>query len=117
MTEHAQPELSAAPGKRVTRRLAHGMGRVFQRGGSWWIAYCHRGREIRESVARALRVVPGSVRESHALALLKRRTGELQGGKFVGPPRSASRSASCSTPLTWTTGTTAAAPWTRSGLT
>jgi integrase len=54
-------------------------------GGSWWIAYCHRGRVIRESVARALRVVPGSVRESDAWTLVKRRTGELQGGKFVGP--------------------------------
>ena len=33
---------------KAPRRL-HGLGRVFQRGRVWWIAYYQRGQEIRES--------------------------------------------------------------------
>ncbi len=28
---------------------ARGLGRIFQRGPVYWIAYCHRGKEYRES--------------------------------------------------------------------
>jgi len=56
-----------------------GLGRVFKRPASnfYWIAYSHRGKEIRES--------SGSPKESDARRLLKRRLAETQSGKFVGP--------------------------------
>src|ERR1700674_1145114 len=34
--------------------IMRGDGRIFQRGSSLWIAYCHRGREVRESVDKPL---------------------------------------------------------------
>ncbi len=54
-----------------------GMGRIFKRGKIYWIAYCHRGREYRESTR--------SNRESDAGRLLKKRLGEIGRGKLVGP--------------------------------
>jgi integrase len=63
-------------------KAMRGMGRAFKRGKSWWIAYCHRGEEVRESVAKALQVLRAS--ESDAYRLLKRRIGEIHGGKYVG---------------------------------
>ncbi len=56
-----------------------GMGRVFKRKNSahWWIEYWHRGRQYRES--------SGSTREVGARRLLKKRLGETQGNRFVGP--------------------------------
>src|SRR3990172_6459374 len=34
-----------------------GTGRIFKRpnSSSWWISYCHRGKEIRESAANAIK--------------------------------------------------------------
>jgi integrase len=56
-----------------------GMGRVFRRknSGAWWIAYYHRGKEIRES--------SGSENKSDAQRLLRKRLGEIGRGKLIGP--------------------------------
>lgn len=54
-----------------------GMGGVFKRGPVWWIRYGHRGRKYRESSKSVDRAV--------ALALLKRRVGELSQGRLSGP--------------------------------
>jgi hypothetical protein len=53
-----------------------GMGRVFQRGSVWWVAYSYRGKEFRESA--------GSARESEARKLLKKRLGEIGRSRFLG---------------------------------
>ncbi|MBI3932403.1 MAG: site-specific integrase [Acidobacteria bacterium] len=57
------------------KRGTRGMGRVYQRGGVWWIAYYHDGRKHRES--------SGSSRRPDAVALLKRRHEELGKGRPV----------------------------------
>ena len=54
-----------------------GMGRVFQRGRIWWIAYYVHSEERRESAR--------SPRETDAVRLLKKRIKELGSGRFVGP--------------------------------
>jgi hypothetical protein len=54
-----------------------GMGRIFKRGSVYWIAYCYRGKEYRESSR--------SDSESQARKLMKRRLGEMGGGRLVGP--------------------------------
>ena len=54
-----------------------GLGRLFKRGSVWWIAYYHRGKEYRES--------SDSESESQAKKLLKKRLGEINAGKFIGP--------------------------------
>lgn len=54
-----------------------GMGRIFKRGSVYWIAYCYRGKERRESSR--------SDSESQARKLLKRRLGEIGTGRLVGP--------------------------------
>jgi hypothetical protein len=54
-----------------------GMGRVFKRGASWWIAYNHRGTEYRESSR--------SQREADARRLLRQRLAQIQTQRFVGP--------------------------------
>jgi hypothetical protein len=54
-----------------------GMGRIFKRGSVYWIAYCYRGKEHRES--------SHSDSESQARKLLKRRLGETGTGRLVGP--------------------------------
>ncbi|HLK82856.1 MAG TPA: hypothetical protein VKT99_15385, partial [Xanthobacteraceae bacterium] len=53
------------------------MGRVFKRGSVYWIAYCCRGKEHRES--------SHSTSEAQALKLLKQRIGEAANGKLIGP--------------------------------
>jgi integrase len=53
------------------------MGRIFKRGSIYWIAYCYRGKEHRESSR--------SDSEGQALKLLKRRLGEVGTGRLVGP--------------------------------
>jgi len=50
-----------------------GMGRVFKRGGVFWIAYYHAGREVRES--------SGSAKRSAAVKLLKKRHEETGKGR------------------------------------
>ena len=70
-----------------------GDGRIFQRGSSRWIAYCHRGKEIRESVDKYFRERGDKSKEitdKHAERLLKLRRGEIGadslGAKvFIGP--------------------------------
>jgi integrase len=54
-----------------------GQGRVFRRGGRWWIAYYHEGREIRESSR--------TDNEQVAARLLKDRLAAIYTGSFVGP--------------------------------
>ncbi len=54
-----------------------GMGRVFLRGRTWWIAYMADGREVRESSR--------SARPADARALLKRRLGEVVSGRWIAP--------------------------------
>ena len=51
------------------------VGRVFQRGSVWWLAFYHRGHEIRQS--------SHCKSEAQARRLLKRRLGEVTGGRFV----------------------------------
>ena len=52
-----------------------GVGRVFQRGSVWWIAFYHRGREIRQSSRCAS--------EAQARKLLKKRVGEVSVGRLI----------------------------------
>ncbi len=56
-----------------------GMGRLFKRKNSraWWVAYYHRGKEVRES--------SGSENKTDAQRLLRKRLGEIGRGKLVGP--------------------------------
>src|ERR1700683_3468340 len=54
-----------------------GMGRIFKRGSVYWIAYCYRGKEHRESSR--------SDNENRARKLLKQRIGEVGTGRLVGP--------------------------------
>jgi hypothetical protein len=58
----------------------NGMGRMFQRGPVYWIAYCHRGKEYRESTHAT-----GTKGERLAGKLLKKRLGEIGRGKLIGP--------------------------------
>jgi integrase len=55
----------------------HGMGRIFKRGQTWWIAYNHRGTEHRESAR--------SAKEADARRLLRYRLAQIQTKTFVGP--------------------------------
>ena len=54
-----------------------GFGRVFKRGSTYWIAYCYRGKEHRESAH--------SDNEAQASKLLKKRVGEMGQGRLIGP--------------------------------
>jgi integrase len=54
-----------------------GMGRIYRRGTTFWIQYSHRGRIFRES--------SHSDREAVARKLLKKRLGEIDMQKFIGP--------------------------------
>lgn len=54
-----------------------GTGRIYRRGGAWWIDYSFRGRRCRES--------SGSTRKSDAVKLLRRRMEEMGRGRLVGP--------------------------------
>lgn len=77
-----------------------GNGRIFKRKHSsvWWIAYCHRGKEIRESAANAIREAAAKKRgkltdevaEAIARKLLEKRLREIANDReglkqFVGP--------------------------------
>ena len=53
------------------------MGRIYQRGQTYWVQYRYRGRLFREST--------GSSKEPAAVKLLKRRLGEIGQGRLVGP--------------------------------
>ena len=53
-----------------------GTGRIYQRGGVWWIDYSYRGKRTRESTE--------SVRRGDAVTLLQKRMGEIGRGQLVG---------------------------------
>jgi integrase len=65
------------------RQARRGLGGVYQRGGTWWVRYYHRGKKFRESVGRDELGRPRS--RGDAVRLLKRRLGEMGQGRFVGP--------------------------------
>ena len=56
---------------------ARGLGRVYQRGSTWWVQYSFRGTRHRESSDSANRV--------EAVKLLRRRLAEMGRGWLVGP--------------------------------
>ena len=58
------------------RNTRRGLGGVYQRGGTWWVRYSHRGRKVRES--------SGSTGRADAVRLLKQRLGEMGQGKLPG---------------------------------
>ena len=55
------------------KRGTRGMGSVYRRGGVWWVAYYHQGKQRHET--------SGSSRRPVAVALLKRRHEELGKGR------------------------------------
>jgi len=57
--------------------MSHGDGRIFLRGSTYWIAYYHRGNEIRESA--------NTSNEKAAKNLLKQRLKERERPNFIGP--------------------------------
>ena len=67
---------SVTSAAKAPRRL-HGLGRVFQRGRVWWIAYYQRGQETRESSK--------SERRLDAERLLKHRLQQIGKGHWVNP--------------------------------
>jgi integrase len=62
-----------------------GQGCIYQRGGAWWIAYYHRGEQIRESVRKARENTKQENREAAAKRLLKLRQKTANTPGFVGP--------------------------------
>jgi hypothetical protein len=57
----------------MMKRGTRGMGHVYQRGSTWWIAYYHHGKKVRES--------SGSSKKKPAVDLLKRRHEEMGKGR------------------------------------
>ena len=69
---------SKKPGRTgAAKRPARGMGRIYSRGGVFWIQYYFRGQLHRESSHSRLEAV--------AVALLKKRNGEMGNGRLAGP--------------------------------
>lgn len=64
-------------GNEQTRRALRGSGRIFKRGGIWWVAYYINGTERRESSK--------SANEPDAKRLLKNRMKQIHGGRYTGP--------------------------------
>lgn len=54
-----------------------GLGWVFQRGSTWWVQYCFRGKRYRES--------SGSTVRMDAIKLLRRQMAEMGTGQLRGP--------------------------------
>src|ERR1700694_614286 len=73
MTKEEAMSRTRAPSK---RKNVPGMGRIFQRGQTFWIAYYRHGKEHRESTH--------SVNENDATKLLKKRYGEIASRRFGG---------------------------------
>lgn len=63
--------------KRAVKKKPRGLGRIYLRGGVYWIQYSFRGQLHRES--------SHSKNEADAVTLLKRRHGEMSTGRLVGP--------------------------------
>jgi integrase len=57
--------------------MSDGTGRIYRRGGTWWLDYGFRGERYRET--------SGSQRKGDARALLKKRMEEMGRGQLVGP--------------------------------
>ncbi len=57
--------------------MSDGTGRIYRRGGTWWLDYGFRGERYRET--------SGSHRKGDARALLKKRMEEMGRGQLVGP--------------------------------
>ena len=57
-------------------RGKRGFGCIYLRGRTWWITYYHKGKKFCESA--------GSKKETVATAMLKKRIGEIQAGRFTG---------------------------------
>ena len=68
--------MGAAP-LNIDRRPTRGQGRIYLRGKVWWIRYCYRGRELRESAKTS--------DERKAWRFLDRRLKERERPDFVGP--------------------------------
>src|SRR5262245_21319980 len=66
-----------SPRQRQRPVKGRGLGRIYQRGRTWWVQYHFRGRLFRETT--------GSADQSAAVKLLKRRLGEMGRGVLVGP--------------------------------
>src|SRR5437762_2655618 len=62
-----------------------GRSRVFARKDVWWIAYYHRGKEIRESTTIRLDPKKRDQGKGKAWQMLDRRKGEIAARTFVGP--------------------------------
>src|SRR5262245_7368152 len=72
------PGTSAAAAAREEGAMkSRGMGRIFRRGGVWWIQYSFRGQQHRESSK--------STSRAKAVSLLKRRLAEMGHGRLIGP--------------------------------
>src|SRR2546421_271542 len=71
----------------IRTRRARGTGHVFQHPltSGWYIAFYHRGQEVRLSAAKLLGKAPQAVTEQDAERALRRKLGEIQGGKYLGP--------------------------------
>jgi integrase len=65
--------------------MSRGHGRAFERGPVWWIAYYHRGKEIRESTE--IRVDPKKPDRGKRMAqkCLDQRRSEITSNTFIGP--------------------------------
>src|SRR5262245_36482027 len=74
MNDSDAPSVAASKRPKKTIR---GLGRTFQRGSGWWVAYSYRGKEHRESSQ--------STSEAGATKLLKKRLGEIGKGRLIGP--------------------------------
>lgn len=68
----------------VNRIQAYGFGRIYKRGGAWWVAWYDRG-DRRESVARVLGKPVGAVTRRDAERLLKARLEAKHCGRTVLP--------------------------------
>src|SRR5262245_17521990 len=60
-----------------SHRRKHGDGSVFLRGRIWWLKYPRNGEFVSESSK--------SEKEADARKLLKKRFGEIESGRFIGP--------------------------------
>jgi len=68
---------NGADKRNTAKRATRGLGRVYLRGGVYWIQYSFQGRLHRESSHSKV--------ESAAVTLLKKRHGEMDHGQLVGP--------------------------------
>jgi hypothetical protein len=60
----------------MSDKRRYGMGRVYQRGETWWVGYSFNGQEYRESAH--------SEKEADAIKLLKKKIAEQESGHVIG---------------------------------